>query len=60
MSTKELRHRTTTATSAFPNQMIEQINIIFDKKGPGATSAWVIEALRHRRLTSEKEGIYIN
>ena len=40
------------ATSAFPNQMIEQINIALEQKGP-EFSAWVIEACR-RRLTSEK------
>ena len=38
--------------------MIEQINIAFEQKGPGI-SASVIEACR-RRLTSEKESIYIN
>ena len=41
------------ATSAFPNQMIEQINIALEQKGSGNFSAWVIEACR-RRLTSEK------
>ena len=43
----------------FPNQMIEQININNQgKRGPGIFSAWVIEACRQRRLTSEN--IYIN
>ena len=37
----------------FPNQMIEQINIALEQKGPGISQAWVIEACR-RRLTSEK------
>ena len=41
------------------NQMIEQINIALEQKGSGNFSAWVIEACR-RRLTSEKESIYIN
>ena len=41
------------ATSAFPNQMIEQINIALEQKGSGNFSAWVIGACR-RRLTSEK------
>ncbi|HHH6376629.1 TPA: YlcI/YnfO family protein [Escherichia coli] len=41
------------AESAFPNQMIEQINIALEQKGSGNFSAWVIEACR-RRLTSEK------
>ena len=41
------------ATSGFPNQMIEQINIALEQKGSGNFSAWVIEACR-RRLTSEK------
>ena len=37
------------ATSAFPNQMIEQINIALEQ-GSGNFSAWVIEACR-RKLT---------
>ena len=41
------------ATSNFPNQMIEQINIALEQKRSGNFSAWVIEACR-RRLTSEK------
>ena len=41
------------ATSRFPNQMIEQINITLEQKESGNFSAWVIEACR-RRLTSEK------
>ena len=36
MSTKNRTRRTTNlATSGFPNQMIEQINIAFEQKGPG-------------------------
>ena len=49
MSTKNNR-RTTTRNIRFPNQMIEQINIALEQKGPNF-SAWVIEACR-RRLTS--------
>ena len=56
MSTKNRTRRTTTRNIRFPNQMIEQINIALEQKGPGI-SAWVIEACR-RRLTSEKS-IYI-
>ena len=41
------------ATSAFPNQMIEQINIALEQRQSGNSSAWVIEAC-HRRPTSEK------
>ena len=50
---KNRTHRTTTATSAFPNDG-EQINIALEQKRSGNFSAWVIEACR-RRLTSEKE-----
>ena len=53
MSTKNRTHEQQPATSAFPNQMIEQINIALEQKGSGNFSAWVIEA-RRRRLTSEK------
>ncbi|MGS0285189.1 DUF3950 domain-containing protein [Escherichia coli] len=52
MSTKNRTRRTTTRNIRFPNQMIEQINIALEQKGPGI-SAWVIEACR-RRLCSEK------
>ena len=57
MSTKNRTRRTTTRNIRFPNQMIEQINIALEQRGP-EFQAWVIEACR-RRLTSEK-GIYIN
>ena len=50
--------RTTTRNIRFPNQMIEQINIALEQRGPGISHV-VIEACR-RRLTSEKESIYIN
>ena len=58
MSMKNRTAEQQPATSAFPNQMIEQINIALEQKGSGNFSAWVIEACR-RRPTSE-EGIYIN
>ena len=45
------------ATSAFPNQTIEQINAL-EQKGSGNFSAWSLSS--RRRLTSEKESIYIN
>ena len=35
MSTKNRTRWTTTRNIRFPNQMIEQINIILSKKGPG-------------------------
>ena len=35
MSTKEQNRRTTTRNIRFPNQMIEQINIALEQKGPG-------------------------
>ena len=35
MSTKNRTRRTTTRSIHFPNQMIEQINIILSKKGQG-------------------------
>ena len=35
MSTKNRTRRTTTRNIRFPNQMIEQINIAFEQKGPG-------------------------
>ena len=40
--------RTTTHNIRFPNQMIEQINIALEQKGPGISPAWVIEACRRR------------
>ena len=52
MSTKNRTRRTTTRNIRFPNQMIEQINIALEQKGPGIFGL-VIEACR-RRLTSEK------
>ena len=35
MSTKNRTRRTTTRNIHFPNQMIEQINIALEQKGPG-------------------------
>ena len=52
MSTKNRTRRTTTRNIRFPNQMIEQINIALEQKGPGISQS-NIEACR-RRLTSEK------
>ena len=57
MSTKNRTRRTTTRNIRFPNQMIEQINIALEQKGPGISPAWVIEACR-RRLTSERRHIH--
>ena len=53
MSTKEQNRRTTTRNIRFPNQMIEQINIALEQKGPGISQPGSTEACR-RRLTSEK------
>ena len=58
MSTKNRTRRTTTRNIRFPNQMIEQINIILSKKGqeflqPGSLKPAVGANVR-------KEGIYIN
>ena len=35
MSTKNRTRRTTSRNIRFPNQMIEQINIALEQKGPG-------------------------
>ena len=59
MSTKDRTRRTTTRNIRFPNQMIEQINIALEQKGPGISQPGSLRAYR-RRLTSEKGGIYIN
>ena len=55
MSTKNRNLQNNNRNIRFPNQMIEQINSasLLSKKGPGISSAWVIEACR-QRLTSEK------
>ena len=58
MSTKNRTRRTTTRNIRFPNQMIEQINMLLSKKGQEFLSAG------HWSLPSEtnvrKESIYIN
>ena len=43
MSTKNRTRRTTTRNIRFPNQMIEQINIAFEQKGSGNSSAWSLK-----------------
>ena len=52
MSTKNRTRRTTTRNIRFPNQMIEQINIAFEQKGPGISAQYWSSS--RRRLTSEK------
>ena len=59
MSTKNRTRRTTTRNIRFPNQMIEQINIALEQRGPGNFSAWVIEACRRRpNVRKEREHIH--
>ena len=60
MSTKNRTRRTTTRNIRFPNQMIEQINIALEQKGPGISLAWVIEACRFIPLNVRSRSIYIN
>ena len=57
MSTKNRTRRTTTRNIRFPNQMIEQINIGFIKKGPGISQPghWSSPSETNVR----KESIYI-
>ena len=43
MSTKNRTRRTTTRNIRFPNQMIEQINIALDQKGPGTSQLWSLK-----------------
>ena len=52
MSTKNRTRRTTTRNIRFPNQMIEQINIALEQKGPGISQPGSLTC--RRRLTSEK------
>ena len=60
-STKNRTRRTTTRNIRFPNQMIEQINIAFDKKGPGISQPGLIEACQLSETNViRKESIYIN
>ena len=48
MSTKNRTRRTTTRNIRFPNQMIEQINIALEQKGPGISQPGSLEACRRR------------
>ena len=44
MSTKNRTRRTTTRNIRFPNQMIEQINIALEQRGPGISQpAWSLK-----------------
>ena len=56
MSTKNRTRRTTTRNIRFPNQIVEQINLALEQKGPG------IPRLGHLkpavRITSEREHIH--
>ena len=45
MSTKNRTRRTTTRNIRFPNQMIEQINIALEQKGPGISRPGSLENL---------------
>jgi hypothetical protein len=45
MSTKNRTRRTTTRNIRFPNQMIEQINIALEQKGPGISQPGSCESL---------------
>ena len=53
MSTKNRTRKNNNPQHRFPNQMIEQINIALEQKGPGISQPGSLEACR-RRLTSEK------
>ena len=46
MSTKNRTRRTTTRNIRFPNQMIEQISIALEQKGPGISQPGSTEACR--------------
>ena len=52
MSTKNRTRRTTTRNIRFPNQMIEQINIASEQKGPGISQPGSLKLAS--RLMSEK------
>ena len=56
MSTKNRTRRTTTRNIRFPNQMIEQINIALEQKGPGISQPGVVKPAVD--LTSEREHIH--
>lgn len=57
MSTKNRTRRTTTRNIRFPNQMIEQINIALEQKGPGISPLghWSLppETVLRKRVSSE-------
>ena len=59
MSTKNRTRRTATRNIRFPNQMIEQINIALEQKGPGISQPGSLQAAR-RRLTSERKREHIH
>ena len=58
MSTKNRTRRTTTRNIRFPNQMIEQINIITGQKGPGISQPGSLKPAVGDNV--RKESIYIN
>ena len=59
MSTKNRTRRTTTRNIRFPNQMIEQINIVsLSKKGPGISQPGSLKPAVETNV--RKESIYIN
>ena len=55
---KNRTRRTTTRNIRFPNQMIEQINIAWSKKGPGISQLNIEVASFETNV--RKESIYIN
>ena len=59
MSTQKNRtRRTTTRNIRFPNQMIEQINIALEQKGPGIS---IMQSLKPASVRQRpEESIYIN
>ena len=58
MSTKNRTRRTTTRNIRFPNQMIEQINIALEQKGPGISQPGSLKPASETNV--RKESIYIN
>ena len=57
MSTKNKTRRTTTRNIRFPNQMIEQINIALEQKGPGISQPGSGDLPSETNV--RKESIYI-
>ena len=55
MSTKNRTRRTTTRNIRFPNQMIEQINIALEQKGPGISQPGSLKPAVETNV--RKEGI---